>query len=167
MKVKGNLFNNSVNSVVNPTLAGIAIGGGTGLFIGHKIGENIALEKAAENMGIKILNEHVPDIIDKKQIFKEGGIWYKKDNLILTVGDNPNVEIPSCNVENLDNCYVYQFEPKELLGDEWKKFIVKYSIGGSIIGMIAGAFLGGLVGTAIGLCLSNNENNSKNNNNAN
>ncbi|MGC8815085.1 MAG: hypothetical protein ACP5O4_02650 [bacterium] len=139
----------------------MVVGGGEWAYmLEYKVGEKTSLEKTANKMGIKIIDAHVPDVIDKKQVFEEGSVWCKKDNVILTVGDNPNMAI-LCNIETLDNCYIYKFNPKELLGVRYKNLIEDYTIKGALTGMLTGAFVDTLVGTTIGILINKDINKQK------
>jgi hypothetical protein len=80
---------------------GAAAGGTIGLYVA----KNTSLEKIANEMGITIVDDYGPDIINDREILEKGGIWYKKDNVIFTVGDHPwGLE---CNTKTLENCYIY------------------------------------------------------------
>jgi hypothetical protein len=110
-------------------------------------------------MGIKIVDAHAPDVINDKEILEKGGIWYKKDNVIFTVGDDPR-GLP-CDTKTLDNCHVYTFTPEELLGNNYKDLIKNYAIKGMVVGTLTGTFIGSLVGAAIGILLGSDEDKGK------
>jgi hypothetical protein len=126
MKINNNLFKGDKSGAAKGMMLGAAAGGVMGATAGGTIGlyvaKNTSLEKIANEVGIKIVDDHVPDVINDKEILEEGGIWYKKDNVILTLGDHP-YGLP-CDPKTLDNCYVYTFTPEDLLGNDYKDLIL-------------------------------------------
>jgi uncharacterized protein YcfJ len=171
MKINNNLFKGNKSGVDKGMMLGAATGGvmgaaagGTiGLYVGNEVAKNTSLEKIANEMGITIVDAHAPDVINDKEILEKGGIWYKKDNVIFTVGDNPN-GLP-CDTKTLDNCHVYTFTPEELFGsngnNNYKDLIKNYSIKGMLVGALTGTFIGSLVGATIGVLLGSDEDKGK------
>jgi uncharacterized membrane protein len=163
MKINNNLFKGDESGAAKGMMLGAATGGVIGAAAGGTIGlyvaKNNAIEKIANEMGILVVDAHVPDVINDKEILEKGGIWYKKDNLILKVGDHP-YGLP-CDTKTLDNCYVYIFTPEEFLGNNYKDFIRNYSIKGMVVGALTGTFIGSLVGAAIGVLLGSDEDKGK------
>jgi|GEM_PF-4246203 len=171
MKINNNLFKGNKSGVDKGMMLGAATGGvmgavagGTiGLYVGNEVAKNTSLEKIANEMGIKIVDANAPDVINNKEILEKGGIWYKKDNVILTVGDNPN-GLP-CDTRTLDNCYVYTFTPEELFGsngnNNYKDLIKNYSMKGMLVGALIGTFIGSVVGAFMGPLVGSDENKGK------
>ncbi len=165
MKIKNNLFKGYKSGADKGMMLGAATGGvigaaagGTiGLYIGNEVAKKTSLEKIANEMGITIVDDYSPDVINDKEILDKGGsIWYKKDNVIFTVGDDPRGFV--CDPKTLDNCYVYKFTPEDLLR---KDLIKNYSIKGMVVGTLTGTFIGSLVGATIGALLGSNEDKGK------
>lgn len=171
MKINNNLFKGDKSGADNGMMLGASAGGGIGavagaaigFYVGNKLGvaKNNSLEKMAKEMGIKIVDGHVPDVIDAKKILEEGGIWYKKDNVILTVGDHPHGLL--CDTKTLDNCYVYAFTPQDYLegNNNYVDLIKDYSMKGMVVGTLTGTIIGSLVGATIGALLGSNEDRGK------
>jgi len=163
MKINNNLFKGNKSGSAEGMMLGGATGGLIGTVAGGAIGsyvaKNTSLEKIANEVGIKIVDDHVPDVIKTKEILEEGGIWYKKDNVILTVGDHP-YGLP-CDPKTLDNCYVYTFTPEDLLANDYKNLIKNYTIKGTVVGALTGTFIGSLVGAAIGVLVGSDEDKGK------
>ena len=169
MKINNNLFKGDKSGAAKGMIMGAATGGGIGaaaggtigLYVGNKVGKNTALEKFANEMGIKIVDahapEHYPDLVETKKILEEGGILYKKDNLIFIVGDYPKEF--ACDPKTLDNCYVYTFTPQDYLegNNNYVDLIKYYSMKGMVVGTLIGTFIGSLVGATIGALLGSNE----------
>jgi hypothetical protein len=168
MKINNNLFKSAKSEAAKGMMLGAATGGvmgaaagGTiGLYLGNEVAKNTSLEKIANEMGIKIVDDYGPDVIDAKKILEEGGIWYKKDNVIFTVGDDPRGELP-CDPKTLDNCYVYTFTPEDLLSDKYKDLIKNYTLKGMVVGALTGTFIGALVGAFTQVLVGSDEDKGK------
>jgi uncharacterized protein YcfJ len=161
MKINNNLFKGDKSGADKGMMLGAATGGvmgaaagGTiGLYVGNEVAKKTSLEKIANEMGIKIVDAHAPDVINDKEILEKGGIWYKKDNVIFTVGDDPR---------GGGTQYVYTFTPEDFFRNDYKKDLIKnYSIKGMLVGTLAGTFIGSLVGAAIGVLLGSDEDKGK------
>ena len=166
MKINNNLFKGDKSGAAKGMMLGAATGGVVGTAAGGTIGyylgkevKNIELEKMANKMGITIIDDHAPDIISYKEVLEKGGIWYKKDDVIFTIGDHPwGLE---CNTKTLENCYMYTFTPEDLLANDYKNLIKNYTIKGTVVGALTGTFIGSLVGAAIGVLVGSDEDKGK------
>ncbi len=163
MKINNNLFKGDKSGADKGMMLGAATGGVIGAAAGGTIGFEVAkktsLEKIANEMGITIVDDHTPDVINNKEILEKGGaVWYKKDNLIFTVGDDPRGFV--CDPKTLDNCYVYNFTPEDFFRDYEEK-LKNYSMKGMLVGAVTGTFIGALVGATIGALVGSNEDKGK------
>jgi len=167
MKINNNLFKSNKSGAAKGMMLGAATGGvigaaagGTiGLYVGNEVAKKTSLEKIANEMRITIVDDHTPDVISDKEILEKGGaIWYKKDNLIFTVGDDPRGFL--CDPKTLDNCYVYNFTPEDFFRDYEEK-LKNYSIKGMLVGALTGTFIGALVGAFTGILLGSDEDKGK------
>ena len=172
MKINNNLFKGNKSGADKGMMLGTATGGvmgaasgGTiGFYVGNEVAKNISPEELAKKMGIPIVEDHVPDVINEKEILKKGGaVFYTKDNVILTIGDNPR---------GGGTQYVYTFTPDKFFknnvnvnvninADDYKDLIKNYSIKGMLVGTLTGTFIGTLVGAFIGVLLGSGEDRGK------
>jgi uncharacterized protein YcfJ len=172
MKINNNLFKADKSGsdkgvmlgAATGGVMGAAAGGAIGLHVGNEVGnkvaENMVYEKLANEQGIKIVDDYAPDVINKKEILEKGGaVWYKKDNVIFTVGDDPR---------GGGSQYVYTFTPEEFFknnvnvnDDDYKDLIKNYSIKGMLVGTLTGTFIGALVGAFIGVLVGSDEDKGK------